>query len=75
MRKLVAISRVIFLCCASQAAIAIEISLAPQFSLCPLLALIGRGATSDLSPQSAPKRTLTASPSGRMKIGCINWFS
>ena len=32
--------------------------------------LLGRGATSDLSPQSAPKRTLTASPSGRVKIGC-----
>ena len=29
--------------------------------------LIGRGATSDLSPQSASKRTLTASPSGRVK--------
>ena len=30
----------------------------------PLLALIGHGAASDLSPQTAPKRKLTASQSG-----------
>jgi hypothetical protein len=31
----------------------------------PLMAPSGHGATSDLSPQRAPKRTLTASPRGR----------